>query len=73
MDAAVPVTITDRKSGQQSTGFLKSKGKQLKTTGIASFMEKDTGMHDECKDDIDVWAKKFAMDTVLTGCQKMVS
>ena len=73
VDAAVPVTITDRKSGQQSTGFLKSKGKQLKTTGIASFMEKDIGMHDECKDDSDVWAKKFAMDTVLTGCQKMVS
>ena len=67
VDAAVPVTITDRKSGQQSTGFLKSKGKQLKTTGIASFMEKGVGMQD------DVWAKKFAMDTVLTGCQKMVS
>ena len=69
-DEAIPITVTD-KSGTKSKQFMKTKGKPLAT--IFSFMDRDLGMHDKCKDELDLDAKIFAMDIILTGCQKMVS
>ena len=65
--------VTDKETGAKSTMFLRNKGKTLRTTSITAYMDRDIGIHDPSKDDIDLWAKKFAFDVILTGCQKMVS
>ena len=71
-EEVVEVVVTD-KSGESSTKYLKNKGKKVRTTFISSYLEKDLGMHEVCKDENDIYAKEFAMDLILTGCQKMVS
>ena len=69
----VEVCVTDKETGRKSTKFLRNNGKSLKTTSITSYMDRDVDLRDPSKNDIDLWAKKFVFDVVLTGCQKMVS
>ena len=49
---------------------MKNKEKPIRKTLISCYLDKDFGMHDPCKDENDEYTKEFAMDLILTGCQK---
>lgn len=59
------------KSGE--TSITVKYNAKLKLMHVGQMLDPQISLFSECKDDLDVWAKKFCLKTVHTGVNKLVS
>ena len=58
---------------QHETLITKKHNTKLKILQDGQMLEIKISLSSECKDDLDVWSKKFCFKTVHTGVSKLVS